>query len=1192
MGLLQHLGLTPLPSMALADGDDAQERRSGGDGDEAPGKAKEKASPADALDAKLGTALDELAAVLDGIHDDAAAAPLRAQMQKVVDGRAAAGALAEAKRLVALRALLASVARQKPLADAALKKAQAVDKREAARKEIDVAIGQVTALVLGGINHDAMRNAVNADLTKAKANFDKADKIADLAKGEKAFLAMKPEALALVARAEKAKSVSDAIAASRGPLDVELKRLAGVLAAMGPDGKGPLAERLAELTATKAAGWPAGTTTAEVEKSLTDFQASVTALSTAIGAMKKVFDDKAAFEKAYAAIKASVDDAALYHGAANGFMTAAQGIAFVNAKQAVDNAVALPDWVAAKAALPALKAAAAAVLKSRADRSAYNAAIFPLAAQRTRVTAALAAPGLPAGVASAYRAAFGPMSSKETARDWVGALAAVPAYKKALADADEALDDGKKFYTVYAPIRAEDIQAQDLLRATDNNFQNNAKLSAAGSQFAHYREILEKAIAAPDWGDAKDVLADLQVAAREFIAEAARHKAASAPYETALAALRDRYPAERAVEAPLPPLAVTAEAYKKQRKIVYAAADEGDFTRATAALPQLQTTIDALMAVKGEQDAARSTFIAAWGGGDYAAARQVATADVPALADAAKAFLAADKAVEDARKLPDWVRANAALPALQAAATKLVQAKAAFNTAAKPADAEAFAAKLKALEPRTDKSTEAPVPPFIDTLQKTVQGRLSDIANVMSADPKDLAAAESSYALMLKDLDAMEAGKARHAAHRARFLAMKNGAIQTSLAVALVPPALAAERAAALAATEAKVVALADKGDTAGADAKLAAWALEAKGWQETQAAYAELHSGKVPSVDVLSKLAAKPGGDQALDDMILKMSGTTPAKVLGAVLKARFGFEVKRLDHMNADIQNLKGTGAGDDPERNDPELDAMYKVLAQIPSKRIKGKISEMVDFNDADGGGVYYGGSDKKIYLHAGRIGDASSPHTFHRKSGEIMPNGEEVEENCKPKPGAPDMPQADHTLMHETAHAEDDGIKFMESRWNQPEFGNWREESPKSIAKVAAPHLGYDEDWICDVLKDPGSKPPKHTPKRPKHVKSDDEWSQRREKALLWCQSIRSDNNPWWKGSVCAKVQIGGRVYHEAYPDGRWRSYDYSARAKGISGYQFRAEAEWFAELYAAYFGGKLKDSHPAMRWLVQFKPQPA
>ena len=320
MGLLQHLGLKPLSSMAPADGDDAPQ--SGGDGDEAPSKGKDKLSAADALDAKLGTALDALGAVLDGIHDDAAAAPLREKMQKVIDGRAAAGALAEAKRLVALKALLASVAKQKPVADAALKKAQAIEKRETARKEIDVAIGQVTALVLGGINHDAMRTAVNADLTKAKANYAKADKITDMAKAEKAFQAMKPEALALLARAEKAKAVSDAIDASRGPLDVELKRLAGVLAAMGPDGTGPLAERLAELTAIKAKSWPEGTTAAAIEKSLADFQASVTALSTAIGAMKRLFDDKVAFEKAYAAIKGSdVDDAALYHGAANGFMT-------------------------------------------------------------------------------------------------------------------------------------------------------------------------------------------------------------------------------------------------------------------------------------------------------------------------------------------------------------------------------------------------------------------------------------------------------------------------------------------------------------------------------------------------------------------------------------------------------------------------------------------------------------------------------------------------------------------------------------------------------------------------------------------------------------------------------------------------------------------------------------------------------
>jgi hypothetical protein len=259
----------------------------------------------------------------------------------------------------------------------------------------------------------------------------------------------------------------------------------------------------------------------------------------------------------------------------------------------------------------------------------------------------------------------------------------------------------------------------------------------------------------------------------------------------------------------------------------------------------------------------------------------------------------------------------------------------------------------------------------------------------------------------------------------------------------------------------------------------------------------------------------------------------------------ARFGFEVKRLDHMNADIQNLKGTGAGDDPEQR-PELDAMYKVLAQIPSKRIKGKISEMVDFNDADGGGVTTAATRRFISM---------PPHRRCRLVRHLPPRAARSCRTARRSGGlqaqagiAADAASRPH-LMHETAHAEDDGVKFMESRWNQPEFGNWREESPKSIAKVAAPHLGYDEDWICDVLKDPGSKPPKHTPKRPKQVKSDDEWNQRREKALLWCQSIRSDNNPWWKGSVCAKIQIGGRVYHEAYPDGRWRSYDLLGARQG-------------------------------------------
>ena len=51
-----------------------------------------------------------------------------------------------------------------------------------------------------------------------------------------------------------------------------------------------------------------------------------------------------------------------------------------------------------------------------------------------------------------------------------------------------------------------------------------------------------------------------------------------------------------------------------------------------------------------------------------------------------------------------------------------------------------------------------------------------------------------------------------------------------------------------------------------------------------------------------------------------------------------------------------------------------------------------------------------------------------------------------------------------------------------------------------------------------------------------------------------------------------------------------SYDLSARKQAITGYQFRAPAEWFSELYAAYHCDKLQDGHPAMTWLKRDFPK--
>ena len=62
-----------------------------------------------------------------------------------------------------------------------------------------------------------------------------------------------------------------------------------------------------------------------------------------------------------------------------------------------------------------------------------------------------------------------------------------------------------------------------------------------------------------------------------------------------------------------------------------------------------------------------------------------------------------------------------------------------------------------------------------------------------------------------------------------------------------------------------------------------------------------------------------------------------------------------------------------------------------------------------------------------------------------------------------------------------------------------------------------------------------------------------------------------------------------MYHEGY-EGMWVGYRYSARAQGITGYQFRAPAEWFAELYAAYHMTSSTPRHPASQWLAQLKAE--
>jgi hypothetical protein len=189
--------------------------------------------------------------------------------------------------------------------------------------------------------------------------------------------------------------------------------------------------------------------------------------------------------------------------------------------------------------------------------------------------------------------------------------------------------------------------------------------------------------------------------------------------------------------------------------------------------------------------------------------------------------------------------------------------------------------------------------------------------------------------------------------------------------------------------------------------------------------------------------------------------------------------------------------------------------------------------------------------------------------------LPPELVDVEEDCKPK-GTGKPKRLAWAALHEIGHGVDDNMSAMDSQGGNA-FADWQYHKLEDVAAEAAKVLNYDETFIKALLTDPN----------PDGVlKPLDATEAQQKAAVAWSKAVRVDNNLWEKGADCQKHAVNGRVYHESYP-GEWVSYNLEARKQGITGYQFRAPGEWFAELYAAYYSDKLKDSHPYIAWIKKF-----
>lgn len=370
----------------------------------------------------------------------------------------------------------------------------------------------------------------------------------------------------------------------------------------------------------------------------------------------------------------------------------------------------------------------------------------------------------------------------------------------------------------------------------------------------------------------------------------------------------------------------------------------------------------------------------------------------------------------------------------------------------------------------------------------------------------------------------------------------------------------------------------------------------EAAVWMDAKPAFDRMNKNAqyLPQLATLKNLASRSGGAKVIDALIAE--GMRPGQEIGAdviniALEARFGFKAQRFERRNT-------TGGAASEEDNvapkavtfeDKSIAQTYQVMAKVPQQQWTAKVAAMVvyDKNQDDkvlGGHFSRKGDERKIYMYCGRPEDANK-QTFG-KDQKVLPEGEKVEPDCEPADESA-APLFDFTLLHEAGHAEDDARGYMDAHGSQADHGGWKKHAgPQEFAGAVATHFGYDEAYVLATLQSPNSVPPRLPADMPTGGDAA-KWEQARQDAVAWCRSVREGAQPWEDPGLSRSVAIQGRVYQESAA-GKWVSYDLAARARGISSYQFRSPAEWFAELYAAYFSKKLKPSHPSAKWLKTFK----
>ncbi|MFN0185267.1 MAG: hypothetical protein ACKVQR_15760, partial [Aquabacterium sp.] len=522
-----------------------------------------------------------------------------------------------------------------------------------------------------------------------------------------------------------------------------------------------------------------------------------------------------------------------------------------------------------------------------------------------------------------------------------------------------------------------------------------------------------------------------------------------------------------------------------------------------------------------------------------------------------------------------------------AAAALVNEARALGVTLSRRAEIAKLRKRLDGLKPRLDKTTEAGQPAFIDKRQKTLQQLRANFDKFEAKD--DLKSCEVLFSNIGAQLDAVEAAKRNHAAARKAYDDARAGGIAQAKAAKLLPAKLAALRNKALDAEGARIEKLLGDGKLPKATKAVAAWLKQARTWAKAPAAYNNMRSGH-PVKGAMKDLIDEPGGGAVFDAIVADLPEDTSTETMTDAMDARFGVKVSQFNHRKPGQDKAPDTigkqvkTRPDQPQKN---LKDLYRILRMVPVRDVK-TIERITDYTEETGAkdpsyfspGVF----NDDIVMMAGRPTDADTHPTGDPAS--IVPPGEALDPRAEIPGGGPIIVNYyTHTVLHEVAHGLDDEHGVMKKHGAE---AGWESHGVGHVADVVARFYSYDAGYVKDMLKNKGT-PPAKRPRRPKDVKTDKAWDDARLEVERWAaQSVEGDS-PWGKPANAKANAIGGRVYHEAY-EGDWVSYHLAARRLGISDYQFRSPAEWFADMYALFYLDKLNPSHPSAGWLEALKAE--